>query len=181
MLDEYILEQLSRLSEKKDALSKELKALSSEENDENEKITKLLTVDDVGKELFSPRGSNEPLKIQVNQIKSKVNDLLLRQAKVQDQLEILTQEEEKYRQMLFEARSREKTEPEEENNPDKMHLGIQNEIRQFQRDTRAKEELEVVLKKVEQCIDYSLTDKAKCTAELTNLRYYIKALLSQVE
>ena len=53
MLDEYILEQLSRLSEKKDALSKELKALSSEENDENEKITKLLTVDDVGKELFS--------------------------------------------------------------------------------------------------------------------------------
>ena len=181
MLDEYILEQLSRLSEKKDALSKELKALSSEENDENEKITRLLSVDDVGKELFSPRGSNEPLKVQVNQIKSKVNDLLLRQAKVQDQLEVLTQEEEKYRQMLFEARSREKAEPGDENDPDEMKLGIQTEIKQFRKDTRAKEELEVVLKKVDQCIEYALTDKAKCAAELTNLRYYVKALLSQAE
>ena len=178
MLDEYILEQLSRLSEKKDALSKELKALSSEENDENEKITRLLSVDDVGKELFSPRGSNEPLKIQVNHIKSRIDDILLRQAKVQDQLENLTQEEEKYRQLLFEAKNRDKTKPQEEN-PDELRFDIQNEVRKHQNNNRSKEELEVVLKKVDQCIEYSLTDKVRCTAELTNLRYYIKALLSQ--
>jgi len=172
MLDEFILDQLDQLTRRKENLGKELKSLSEEENRENEKISKLLNVDDVGKEIFSPRGSGEPVKLQVENIKKHIEDILLREARVRDQFETITVEEEKYREMLREARTRESTFPETEDE-------IRDTVRQHGRETRYREELEVMLRRVEQCSGLALEDPERCSRELINLTYYIKALLSK--
>jgi len=175
MLDEYILEKLETLSRQKERLSRELKQISAEEKAENDKISKLLSVDDVGKELFSPRGSNEPLKLQVGNIKKHIEDLLLREAEIQDNFETLTLEEDKYKEMLREARYKD---PGSNEHADNEEL-IQNEVAKHRQDARNQEELEIVLKKLDKCIELSRTDSERCTSELNNLRYYLRALLSK--
>ena len=175
MLDEYILEQLDQLSRQKERLGKELKKLSDEENAENERISKLLNVDDVGKEIFSPRGSGEPVKLQVEGIKKHIEDILFREAKVRDQFETLTVEEEKYREMLQEARIRDHISSE----TDEDRKRIRDEVESHAQEARYREELEVILKRLDICTKLSGVDSEKCTRELNNLKYYVKALLSK--
>lgn len=178
MLNEFILERLDAISQQKKELSEKLREVSAEENKENSRITGLLNVDDVGKELFSPRGSQEPLKLQIGQIRKHVEELLLQEAKLQDDLELLTVEEEKYRQMLAEAKAGVMSD-EQPGGQDEQG-GIETIVKQQTINRRNSEEMEILLKRLEQCIQYSMTDQEKCTTELTNLKYYVMALISDV-
>lgn len=168
MLNEYILGQLEEIDRKKRTLINKLESLLQEENRHNTKISDLLNIDDVGKEIFSPRESNEPLKLIILNLRKEISELELQEAEVRDQIEILTSEEEKYRKMLAEAGTR-------RGDPEK----IENEIQTSGQEKRKKEELEILLKKLDTCIEYARTDMDRCRTELTNLKYYVKAILSE--
>ncbi len=218
MLEEFILGQLEEIECRKEDLKRQLNDLVNQEKEDNEEISKLLKEQDLGFELFSPRSANHSVREQVDTIKNHIEELRVRQTQIRGDLEQNTVNENRYQEMLLEARQRESdpslpgqmnekdaegVEPEatEENaggfdqisieeaaieSEDSQMVTAEAENTALDEETALTalkkehiQQLETVLKRVDQCIDLSHRDKIKCRNELKNLRYYMKALISK--
>ncbi len=103
MLDEYIQEQITRLSEEKKYLSEKLNKLVEQEQEEQKQIAQVLDTEDVGVELFSPRAVNNGASRQISRIKQHVEDLRVQQTEIRQRLEQTIENEKKYRLMYEES------------------------------------------------------------------------------
>ncbi len=106
MLEEFILGQLETLSLRRDELTKAMNALASQEEEDHSEIARLLETEDLGLELFSPRTANNSVREQINTIKKHLEELEIKQTEIRGELEQLTLNENKYQEMLLEARTR---------------------------------------------------------------------------
>ena len=169
MLDEYIIQHLREIEIERAELTKKLQVLTDEENKESDRISRLLETEDMGTSLFSPRSCTHETQERVNQIEKHLKDLQYEEMSLRQKIEENQENNDRYQKLLTEARKGSAPAADETTNK-------QPDIAEDQ-----KKEIETILKKVEVCLDLSHRDTAKCRAELTNLKYYLKALLSNQE
>ena len=165
MLDDHIFQQLKSIELEREHLTQQLQILTQEESEENDRITKLIAQEDVGASLFSPRGSVHTDQKELEILKKHVEELQFQEMTIRQKIEENNQKTDRYHQLLSEA----------ENNSIKDKKG--NEIDRSQ----YKEDLENILRRVEKCISLIQRDRLQCKTELTQLQYYLKALLSKKE
>ena len=177
MLNEFILKQLEGVVKDRDALTRELEKVTSQEEAENKKLQDLLDRDDVGVEVFSPRASGKPVNLQAEDIHQKMEDLEYQEALVRDQLEQTLLKEEKLRKMLIQARNV----PDEAENGPEQKDSQDNESKDLGFRTQTHDELEVILKRIDHCYEICISDPEACRNELRTLQYYVKALLTKAE
>ncbi len=172
MLDQYIINRLKDNDQKLKELAEKLKGLQMEEESSYHMIQKLVEQEDVGMELFSPRSSNDTTRNKVADIKKEIEDIKLQQMKINEEMEQKKAEVTKYQAMLEEIKSKE---VEYRNN--KPYREPTKEMRQ---DSSVKnmEELKSILVRVDKCIGLLDKNRNQCKSELENLKYYLKALIS---
>lgn len=167
MLDQYILKQLEENDLKLEKLNNKLKMLCREEESCFNMIQKLQDQEDVGLELFSPRNPDDSTRYKISQIKRQVDSIKMEQETVSDEIEQAKSEEDKYQKMLLESRSKSV----HRKNRDLESCGVMTE--------EGKEELKNILTRVDKCLTLLCSDKGQCKHELTNMKYYLKALISK--
>ena len=177
MLNEFILKQLDVIVKERDSLSRQLNELTGKESEENLTMQKLLDREDVGVEVFSPRSIGKPIKLQVEDIKQRIEDIECQEALIRDQLEQTLVKEEKLRKMLSEAKTEFQSEAQEA--PEAADTKEKQKLLQFQAETH--EELQTILDRVNHCAEITLSDPEGCRRELKTLQYYLKALLTKTE
>lgn len=175
MLDEYIMEQLRINDEKFVKLNEKLQRLQMEEESCNHMIETLLENEDVGIEFFSPRSSEDSTRIKVSRIKEQIDSIRLQQASITDEISEVKKQENQYQEMLLETREKKNLEQLRINENDakppisaNANSGLENE----------KEELKKILKRIDKCLNLLNTNKTQCKNEMINLKYYLKALIS---
>ena len=177
MLNEFILKQLDVIIKERDSLSRKLDELAGEENEENLTMRELLDREDVGVEVFSPRSIGKPMKLQVEDIKQRIEDIECQEALIRDQLEQTLVKEEKLRKMLSEAKIAVREDSEEDS--EDAEVTQNQKLLQFQAETH--EELQTILDRIDHCAEITLSDPEECRRELKTLQYYLKALLTKTE
>ena len=177
MLNEFILRQLDVVVKERDALSRQLNELTGQENEENLSMQKLLDREDVGVEVFSPRSIGKPIKIQVEDIRQRIEDIECQEILVRDQLEQTLIKEEKLRKMLSEAKAGVSAETDEE----KSDAASSDKQKYLQFRAETHEEFQTILDRIDRCTEIALSDPEECRRELRTLQYYLKALLTKSE
>ncbi len=197
MLEEFILDQLSVLSVRKEELSEQLDKLTAEEQKESEAISLLLAKDDFNFDLFSPRAAGHGMKQEVEAIQKRIETIRFQQTEIRQQIEEVSENEDRYQKLLSEARLK-KLEADEmvtdvgtddnisDDSGDDFTGDRYNQITlklvDDEKIERLKQEhlheLETLLKRVNNCYDLALTDPVRSRNELNNLRYYLKARIS---
>ncbi len=178
MLNEFILKQLDVVVRERESLSRQLDEVTGKENEENSSLQKLLDRDDVGVEVFSPRAAGKPVKIQVEDIRQRIEDLECQEAMVRDQLEQTLLKEEKLRKMLSEARV---SNQDVGLSGETDGSGAKRDDQFIQIQAETHEELQVILKRIDHCFEICMSDPEACRNELRTLQYYLKALLTKTE
>lgn len=190
MLDEFIMKQLEENDSRLEKLNAKLKNLYREEESCSHMIKKLQETEDVGLELFSPRGSSDTTRKRVAEIKNQIQAIQLEQIQVGEQIDRAKQEEERYQKMLVEARNKNVSKLTSQKHTPSLqteeHAAAAAETISSVPDSRNpetvcqhKEELKAILSRVDKCISLFGTDRGQCKHELTNLKYYLKALISK--
>ena len=175
MFDEYIINKLEELHKEKEELTQQLLSLTEEETRASQQIEKLLEQEDVGMELFSPRAERRPLKIQVEEIKSQIEEIKDKEALVNDKLEVNSENEQKYREFLQEAKNNAHRENDTETQPESA--AVIRDLTKWK--TELNRELDVLLKRIDKCINLVYSDRKTCKNELKNMRYYVMAMISK--
>jgi len=157
MLNEYILDQLKILESEKEELSRQLDDIIQQETDCEERMRELDRTEDVSLEIFSPRAHGTEKGAELADMQKHIDELRYQEAEIRAKIERNETQEEKYQKLLLEAR---------------MNTEVPTS-------DVSREELEHIAASIDQCIGYLRTDRAKCKAELKNMRYYVKALLSR--
>ena len=182
MLDEFIMKQLEENDSRLEKLNSRLKTLFREEESCFHMIKTLQEKEDVGREFFSPRGSDDTTRKKVAEIKKQIEEIQLEQIQVGEQIE-QAKKEEKYQNMLVEARSKNAGSSDRFEKPEKPVSSFQEELKEpgigAEQENEQKKELKIILERVEKCISLLGVDKGKCKHEMTNLKYYLKALISK--
>ena len=171
MLDEFILEQLDRIEDEYLELNQKLADLTEQEKAEQVQLNKYLDADDLGLELFSPRSNASPSKEKVSEIQKHLEELRILQIETTDRIARNREKEEKYQQMLNEARMADISD----------ERSVSDNLKEEKEKEKIKtqvEDLKEILERVEKCINLVNHDRSKCKSELKNLRYYLKALIS---
>lgn len=172
MLDQYIINRLKDHDEKIKKLAEKLKGLQMEEESSYNMIQKLVEQEDVGIELFSPRSSNDTTRTKVADIKKEIEDIKLQQMKVNEEIEQRRAEATKYQAMLEEIKSKEAVY--------KNNKPYREPTKEMRQDSSVKniEELKTILIRVDKCLSLLNKNRNQCKSELQNLKYYLKALIS---
>ena len=164
MLDQYILGQINTISEHLKELNSKLQNLQDEEESYNHMIQELLDHQDVGLELFSPRGSDDTTKTKVSRIKQQIEEIRIEEEKIRDEIGEVQKDEKRYQDMLLEIHEND----DKPDNSDNFSHRAGEEI----------EELKKILVRLEKCLNLLNTNKNQCKNEMINLKYYLKALIS---
>lgn len=167
MLDQYIMNCLKENDQQLQDLKKKMAIFQREEESCHYMIKKLRENEDVGMELFSPRGANDSTREKVSDIRKQIDEIHLQQAKIADAIKEKETEVKKYQDMLVEIKNR---------NSEKY------QIKQLKKEPpilSEKEEFKNILSRVEKCLQYFDSDNNRCKNELSNLKYYLKAILSE--
>lgn len=167
MLDQYIMNCLKNSNQQLIELEDKLKKLQMEEESCHNMIRKLTENVDVGREFFSPRNPSDSTKQKVSDIKKQIEELHLQQVKITDEINQNRDEVKKYENMLAELKKRDNE---------------KYQIRQLKKEPpvlEEKEEFKKILARVDKSLNLLNTDVGRCKMELTNLKYYLKALLSE--
>ena len=175
MLNEFILKQLDTVIKERDSLNRQLDELTGKESEESKIMQAILDREDVGVEVFSPRSSGKPVKVQVEDIRQRIEDIECQEALVRDELEQTLLREEKLRRMLSEAKASGNAKIPTKQGPD-PDLGEEALLR-FQAETH--ETYQVILKRIDRCCEIGISDPEACRTELRTLQYYLKALLTK--
>ena len=137
-------------------------------------IKTLQEKEDVGREFFSPRGSDDTTRKKVAEIKKQIEEIQLEQIQVGEQIEQAKKEEEKYQNMLVEARSKNAGSSDRFEKPENPVSSFQEELKEpgigAEQENEQKKELKIILERVEKCISLLGVDKGKCKHEMTNLK-----------
>ena len=171
MLDEFILEQLDRIEDEYLELNQKLADLTEQEKAEQVQLNKYLDADDLGLELFSPRSNAGPIKEKVSEIQKHLEELRILQIETTDRIARNREKEEKYQQMLNEARMADISD----------ERSVSDNLKEEKEKEKIKtqvEDLKEIRERVEKCINLVKHDRSKCKSELKNLRYYLKALIA---
>lgn len=191
MVEDYIIKQLGENDEKIERLKKRLLQLEADEDSCKSMITKLLENEDVGMEIFSPRRFEDSTREKVSRIKKQIAEIRVEQAEISEKISKAKENEENYQNMLTElCQKREEEErgleilPSEQDssagNPEESTCKIEDrEEKAEEGNWEEKEELKEVLGRIEKCLNLLYTDKRQCKHELTNLKYYLKALITR--
>ena len=179
MLEEYIQTQLNRIRQERQKLQDELKVVSEEEESANHQISELLEQEDVGFEIFSPRAGENTVKASIEQIQKHIEDLQYKQLGLTQALGENQERLSHYENLLEEARAKEAEEPLPETAPGeasplKTDASDEKQIMYLA-------ELKAVLEKVDSCINLIGHNRSQCKNELKNLRYHLRALISDAE
>lgn len=189
MLENYILTQLRENDELLEKLNKKLLYLQMEENSCIDMMNQLLENEDVGMELFSPRNTDETTREKVRMIKQQIANIQVEQGKISEKISRAKESETNYQEMLFEIRKKsfdnleeliieEKKQARPNEKTESNEQTELNEKIEYIEEKR-KEELKTILKRVEKCFNLLYSDKSQCKHELINLKYYLKALISE--
>lgn len=172
MLDQYILDRLHENEKQMDLLSDQLYQLQKEEENLNRMIHQLVDQEDVGIEFFSPRSIHDSTRQRVSEIKKQIESIHIQQAKITESLAEHKIENTKYQEMLDEIKSRnEELQIHEESKQKHSELDVENKMN--------KDEFKNILQRVDKCLSLlNTSNKTSCKNELTNLKYYLKALIS---
>ncbi len=191
MLEEFILNQLSRVSVRKEELSEELNRLTAEEEKENDVIADILAKDDFNFDLFSPRTAGRGVKQEIAAVQKRIEAIRIQQTEVRERLEEVNENEQKYQKLLHEARTKsaepnisDASLPADPMTGDEYHqitLKLVNDDAAFKSKDAYVKELETILNRVNNCFELSTTDRVRCRNELNNLRYYLKAQISDLQ
>lgn len=167
MLDQYIMNCLKENDQQLQKLREKLAAFKREEESCHHMIKKLREREDVGRELFSPRGANDTTRDKVSDIRKQIDEINLQQAKIEDAIREKEEEVKKYQDMLVEIKNR---------------SSEKYQIKQLKKEPpvlNEKEEFKNILSRVDKCLQFIDTDSNRCKNELNNLKYYLKAILSE--
>ena len=171
MLEEYLLDKINALEILMEECNKTLHELTRQEESINKEISDLIENDDVGRELFSPRNANHDVKKLIAEKRHTLEDIQVEQLKVQAQVESAVKRIDQYQQILLEYRNKGEAELLQEQGANSAQG----------RETVYRAALEETLKRLDKCAGLIYNDKLKCKNEIKNLRYYIKAVLSNAE
>lgn len=167
MLDQYIINCLKENEQQLMELKEKHKMLQIEEESCQNMIRKLTDRADMGREIFSPRNPGDSTRQKVSDIRKQIDELHLQEVEVEDKMHSLQEEVDKYQKMLVEVKNRDNE---------------KYQIKQLKKNPpvlEEKEEFRNILSRVERCLNLLETDKERCRNELMNLKYYLKALLSE--
>lgn len=167
MLEQYIMNCMKEKSVKLSELEEQKKRISLEKESCQNMIQRLTENVDVGREFFSPRNVGDTTKQKVIDIKKQAEELQLQKIMIEDQILQLTKEINKYEDMLDEIKKRDNE---------------KYQIKQLKKEPpilNEKEEFKNILARIEKCINFVENDPTRCMKELENLKYYLKALLSE--
>ena len=194
-MEEYIMEQLKQLEEAREDLNSKIVTLTKKEEELKQKLQQLALDHDTDLEIFSPRYPDEEIRRESNDIQMQLDEIQLQQVKIQSEIETCTDKIEKFHEILLTARIEEnkmsgftekvnsrteKVDQEEDNNDEKQ--GESKEaIKDTSFDLNMRDKMETVLHRVEKCLNLIHTDKLKCKNELKQLRYYLRAVISEYD
>lgn len=167
MLDQYIVNCLKESDQQLAELREKLENLKREEESCHHMILKLREREDVGRELFSPRNPSDNTRQKVSDVRKQIDEIHLQKAKIFDVIQEKEQEVKKYQDMLVEIRNR---------NNEKYQI---KQLKKTPPVLNEKEEFKNILNRVDKCIQLIDADAGRCKNELMNLKYYLKAILSE--
>ena len=175
LLDQYISDRLKKNEEELLQLSEKLNSLQKEEEHCSDMIQKLVEQEDVGIEFFSPRNSNDTTRKKVSEIKKQIDNIHIQQSKTSEDMAQKKIENAKYQEMLEEIRNRD-----QEYQTKQAALDASVVINSGFGEEQYKEELKKILSRIDKCLNLlnMNTNKNQCKNELMNLKYYLKALIS---
>lgn len=187
MLEKYIMTQLDENDSLVEKLNRKLLHLQMEEDSCRDMMKQLLENEDVGLEFFSPRNSEDNTREKIRMIKKQIANIQLEQTEISEKISKAKENEANYQEMLLEIRNNNKgikeDEQPEQNTSSKAKdksLSEKEKPDLFQMDDeKRKDEMKNILNRVEKCINLLYSDKSQCKHELINLKYYLKALISQ--
>lgn len=196
MLEKYIMDQLSENDSLLDKLNQKMLYLQKEEDSCRNMMKQLMENEDVGLELFSPRNFEDTTRDKLRMIKKQIAGIQLEQNEISEKISKAKENESNYQAMLLELRTcgedETKKEKQEEFQKDKHEVNhkksFEDDYKKTQRESdsislysnlKRKEELKNILNRVEKCFNLLYSDKSQCKHELINLKYYLKALISE--
>ena len=196
MLEKYIMDQLSENDSLLDKLNQKMLYLQKEEDSCRNMMKQLMENEDVGLELFSPRNFEDTTRDKLRMIKKQIAGIQLEQNEISEKISKAKENESNYQAMLLELRTcgedETKKEKQEELQKDKHEVNhkksFEDDYEKTQRESdsislysnlKRKEELKNILNRVEKCFNLLYSDKSQCKHELINLKYYLKALISE--
>lgn len=196
MLEKYIMDQLSENDSLLDKLNQKMLYLQKEEDSCRNMMKQLMENEDVGLELFSPRNFEDTTRDKLRMIKKQIAGIQLEQTEISEKISKAKENESNYQAMLLELRTcgedETKKEKQEELQKDKHEVNhkksFEDDYEKTQRESdsislysnlKRKEELKNILNRVEKCFNLLYSDKSQCKHELINLKYYLKALISE--
>ena len=196
MLEKYIMDQLSENDSLLDKLNQKMLYLQKEEDSCRNMMKQLMENEDVGLELFSPRNFEDTTRDKLRMIKKQIAGIQLEQNEISVKISKAKENESNYQAMLLELRTcgedETKKEKQEEFQKDKHEVNhkksFEDDYEKTQRESdsislysnlKRKEELKNILNRVEKCFNLLYSDKSQCKHELINLKYYLKALISE--
>ena len=196
MLEKYIMDQLSENDSLLDKLNQKMLYLQKEEDSCRNMMKQLMENEDVGLELFSPRNFEDTTRDKLRMIKKQIAGIQLEQNEISEKISKAKENESNYQAMLLELRTcvedETKKEKQEEFQKDKHEVNhkksFEDDYEKTQRESdsislysnlKRKEELKNILNRVEKCFNLLYSDKSQCKHELINLKYYLKALISE--
>ena len=196
MLEKYIMDQLSENDSLLDKLNQKMLYLQKEEDSCRNMMNQLMENEDVGLELFSPRNFEDTTRDKLRMIKKQIAGIQLEQTEISEKISKAKENESNYQAMLLELRTcgedETKKEKQEEFQKDKHEVNhkksFEDDYEKTQRESdsislygnlKRKEELKNILNRVEKCFNLLYSDKSQCKHELINLKYYLKALISE--
>ena len=196
MLEKYIMDQLSENDSLLDKLNQKMLYLQKEEDSCRNMMKQLMENEDVGLELFSPRNFEDTTRDKLRMIIKQIAGIQLEQNEISEKISKAKENESNYQAMLLELRTcgedETKKEKQEEFQKDKHEVNhkksFEDDYEKTQRESdsislysnlKRKEELKNILNRVEKCFNLLYSDKSQCKHELINLKYYLKALISE--
>lgn len=167
MLNQYIMNCLREHDQQLKELKEKLDALQREEVSCHHMIQRLRETEDVGRELFSPRNSSDTIRQRVTDVRKQIDEIHLQQAQIDDEIQEREAEVKKYQEMLVEIKKRDNE---------------KYQIKQLKKNPpilNEKEEFKNILARVDKCLQLMEVDNNRCKNELMNLKYYLKAILTE--
>lgn len=199
MLDEYILTKVDEITQSVKELEQKLDENIKKQNEYNRQINEMAEMQDIGMELFSPRMPVNASRKKMDDVRLLIDELQLQETQLREEIENYHKKEEKLRAVLTDneielqkSAAKEEQKEEKQNHPeaqtghgDDISIAAQkNEdmiLEQLiQRPKIGEDELQLLLRKVEEARKYSMVNPQQCRSELDNVCYYIKALITRV-
>ena len=172
MVEEFILNQLRDNDQKISKLEFAIKEYEKEEEESDQRLKEydLQNQDNLG--VFSPRMINDNFYKQKLQIEEQIEQIRLKKIQIREQIQELNKSNEQYQKMLLEKKT-------EETHFDQMSFQIMDESESIKLiKQQSVDEYKQILKRVDKITCLLDTNKNLCRNELSNLKYYIKALIS---